>query len=990
MTESSVRPRPSIATTHAGDESQSQYASAQSYIQDSTRYDEDDDESMWTAPSSRHFRFDERPSNASSSASASPNAGPYYDSSIEVLATPKRPPFVSNPSSCSTASSSGSEVDMSGPIASPFFVPPPTRTPRAVVSNKENRNSLLAPTPRPNSPLPPLPPPKSTARHLRGPSNTTTTNSTAPYRAPSLSKHNSLAAFQAAHHPLTDDKPTTSEDSHRTSSDVDLDVSFDYDARKDLYADERSGSSSSASSSKARTSSDEDGGTSTGQGSLERLEREVMTGGWVGIEMPSGPQEHGIPEGQLVRSGSGKLVGARASKARSALDLRAQFKAAELERQAEARQQEVSIVVMEASGASLEHDDFLRRDAIRAGKRPVEGERAIGNLVESRHPPTLEAKERAWRRRSAGFGFAYNTTESLHAPDPSSRQAPHSAPLASEPVFANLQRQKPAHQVVVDLSPFSAELDQAKRTKAFPLPLRLNPKRSSLSAPPATSPKASPNVAVASRQSLAYYDSDVASPEPSPLFDDHSDFEGGGGRMTNRTAPSTPNDTPLLQECFSDDDTTPPPVPDKDDTQGLAGLGFDFDISDASPSFSRSHDDDEFPVVPLRRRSLPPPANSSQRPSTTTFTAGQVRRRMSNRHMPIPSLSISPPPRTAMNEQALEDILETDSSRSSQDSSEDPTVSPSRRISRRLSSSNPGLAGIGTSAAGTSRRHGGGAVEPTSTSTPTNDRGGATIITPQHLLITPSSSDTNSRGEQLSSSPSFSFSPAPLRLVKAQLLRAAGYRYDNVPTSSPPLASSPASVSQESIHHATSSPRKVPATPQPLELSEKPSQGRTGATSAQGNVSGGEAKIKRRNRVGTTLEELSDLLSSSAETWIDEVIPAKLAFIAGFLLGPWCWIIGGWYLRPQDGELPQSRGTRCRAATCNCGRILRGSTSRQQAQHTTRSPVSNTRGRRGDEPREDDWAGLDKWVFGNRVAACGGGVGIAVLVGVAIWAAASA
>lgn len=42
------------------------------------------------------------------------------------------------------------------------------------------------------------------------------------------------------------------------------------------------------------------------------------------------------------------------------------------------------------------------------------------------------------------------------------------------------------------------------------------------------------------------------------------------------------------------------------------------------------------------------------------------------------------------------------------------------------------------------------------------------------------------------------------------------------------------------------------------------------------------------------------------------------------------------------------------------------------------------------ERSEDDWMGMDKWVFGNRVAACGGGVGIAVLVGIAIWAAASA
>ncbi|GAA5896498.1 uncharacterized protein JCM6883_006924 [Sporobolomyces salmoneus] len=963
-----VSARPSYATTHGGDESH--YASAQSYLQDTTQEEEDQEsnESMWTAPSSSHhqrFYQDERPSSFTNG---------HGESSVEILSTPaRRPPLTANlSSSISTNSndslSSGSEVDLSGPLSSPFFVPPPparsTRTPRR--DNKENRNSLLAPTPRPNSPLPPLPPAKSTARHLRGPSNTTTTMSNAPFRAPPLTEHNSLAAFQAAHRHVIDSIPTTSEDSHRTSSDVDLDISFDYDARKDTFSDERSGSPSSGSS-KGISSSEEE----SGKGSLEKLEREVMKGGWVGIEMSKGPQEHGIPEGQLVRSGSGKLVGARASKARSALDLRAQFKAAELERQQQemlsTREEQVSIVVMEES---IDREEWRRRNEIRAGKRPVEGERAGVD-----HRMTLETQVRAQRRRSAGFGFAYNKTESLHAPPPL-RQPPHSAPLASEPVFANQQQQKPAHQVV-DLSPFSAELDQAKRTKAFPLPLRLNPKRSSLTAATTNSP--SPKLAghtfhtAGSRQSLIYYDSDVASSEPSPLFDEHSDDEGGGGTgraMTNRTAPSTPNDTPLFQECFSDEETTPPPpLPHKDREESLAGLGFDFDISETSPSLSsQTRDREEFPVVPLRRRSLPPVA-----PSPPTVT---TRRRMSNRHMPIPSLSISPPTRTAMNDLPLEDILETDSSRSSQDSSVDPTVSPSRRISRRLSSSNPGLAGIGTGVV--NRRQSFTNPQINQTSTPTNDRGGATIITPQHLLVTPSASDS-SKPRGLSSSPSFSFSPAPLRLVKAQLLRAAGYRYDHVPTASPPLDSSPSLDSRESIQHATSSPRKIPATPQPPRLNEKPQA--TVIPQARGG------RVKRRNRVGTTLEELSDLLSSSAETWIDEVIPAKLAFIAGFLLGPWCWIIGGWYLRPQDGELPQSRGTRCRTATCNCGRILRGSTSRQQAQHTTTSRkgekgVSRERG-------EDDWAGLDKWVFGNRVAACGGGVGIAVLVGVAIWAAAS-
>jgi len=293
---------------------------------------------------------------------------------------------------------------------------------------------------------------------------------------------------------------------------------------------------------------------------------------------------------------------------------------------------------------------------------------------------------------------------------------------------------------------------------------------------------------------------------------------------------------------------------------------------------------EEFAVVPLRRRSLPPP------PIPSTVTTRRISN-STNRHVQIPSLSISPPPRTHNKDHSspLEDILETDSSRSSQDSSLDPTVSPSRRISRRLSSSNPGIAGIGSSSNNRSQSTAAAVVvrrqsftnNAGQTSTPTNERG-ATVVTPQHLLVTPSVPSSNdSQRPNSSSSPSFSFSPAPLRLVKAQLLRAAGYRYDHIPTSSPPLGSDPASFEPSIPQHATSSPRKKPATPQPpqLSLNEKalPSLNSTASSQA------GRARLsKKRNRVGVTFEELSDLLSSTAESWIDEVIPAKLAFIVIF------------------------------------------------------------------------------------------------------------
>ena len=228
MTATSFRPRPSCATTNGGDESHSQYASAHSYLQDTTQGEEEEEgeteESMFTAPSTHsatRYYYEDRGRGGG-------DKGYQEDSSVEILSTvntPKRPPFVSNPSSVSTVSttstSSGSEVDFSGPLKSPFFVPPRSQSrplpPTFSPSSKENRNSFLAPTRRPTSPLPPLPPAgssSSTIRHLRGPSNTTTTtNPNAPHRAPPLTSHNSLASFQASH---SENRPTTSEDSHRT------------------------------------------------------------------------------------------------------------------------------------------------------------------------------------------------------------------------------------------------------------------------------------------------------------------------------------------------------------------------------------------------------------------------------------------------------------------------------------------------------------------------------------------------------------------------------------------------------------------------------------------------------------------------------------------------------------------------------------------------------------------------------------------------------
>lgn len=40
--------------------------------------------------------------------------------------------------------------------------------------------------------------------------------------------------------------------------------------------------------------------------------------------------------------------------------------------------------------------------------------------------------------------------------------------------------------------------------------------------------------------------------------------------------------------------------------------------------------------------------------------------------------------------------------------------------------------------------------------------------------------------------------------------------------------------------------------------------------------------------------------------YLDSVSPAQATFLLGFLLGPCCWLLGGWWLRSSDGELPST------------------------------------------------------------------------------------
>ncbi|KAK4055288.1 TAT-binding protein-like protein 7, AAA ATPase [Microbotryomycetes sp. JL201] len=103
---------------------------------------------------------------------------------------------------------------------------------------------------------------------------------------------------------------------------------------------------------------------------------------------------------------------------------------------------------------------------------------------------------------------------------------------------------------------------------------------------------------------------------------------------------------------------------------------------------------------------------------------------------------------------------------------------------------------------------------------------------------------------------------------------------------------------------------------------------------------------------------------------LDETPPAKLTLWLGFILGPWLWIIGGWYLRGGDGELPGTQGIRCHEAGCKCGRLL--SRMKLTSQHFRHGEAMQT-GLQGAAARIDHakWMGMDEWVFWNRVAGIG-------------------
>ncbi|GAA5903193.1 hypothetical protein JCM8208_002233 [Rhodotorula glutinis] len=868
-----------------------------------------------------------------------------------LVARPKLHTSESALSVVSTASTSSDlVVSASGPMPSPFFVPPPAKPLRhlahshAEPSHDHAAQRAPSPFPRPDSPLPALPS-SSALAHPPAPVPPSTSHYPSPPTA-----HNSLAAFKAAQ-AAADSQGGCSSSTHRTSSDVDLDLSFE---RASALRDSRGSSSLLHDELVVEAHEGEH-------------ERDGAEGDWVGIEAQERasprPAVHDIPERDLVRSSSGQLVGARHARATSAMDLRAQFKAAADAEGAQGRD-DVAITIDalgstagewryggDGEGEEGEGEyDAVRRHVIRQGKRPLEGARAQHEPDEYALTAPLEPVERFAtlspheHEQDGGGGFAFNPTGTLW------REPPRSAPPLSQPTFADRQQQ---HQ--------QGHASRPSQSRGFPLPLRLlqHTKRSAeaLVSPASAFARSTGGGRVRAATTGTVADSDVDSlAGASPMFDSDGDHDG-----TVRTAPSTPNDTPLFQDCFDSDDMTPPlphAVPHRLGSSALAGLGLDFGDRDRDDALEAR---DEFPLVPLRhnvrRVSLPPVAE----------------RRRSVRHDKIPSLSISPPPpmvEERLSEDGARSVGTSSSTLSSTDSGVDPTVSPSRRLSRRLSLA---AAGPTAPAADPGPRPPPPASRPsvhfdtrstsfpflhktdTPSSTTSSSTAGPSIPTPQHLLVSPSPGPNGIKRD-----PSFSFSPAPLRLVKVQLLRAAGY-------------GTGASSSAE--------------TPAAAEDARPASPGAPVEATVDVAAAVGDGETATRVRRASPVAWWDDLGGwfQAPSGWVDEVVPAKLAFLAGFLFfAPWLWLLGGWYLRPLDGEFHSQRGTRCRDDQCGCGRIMRGSGSGGVgvAAH------GSERAQLGDEGER--YAGLDRWVFMNRVAATGGGAGVAVLFGVAVWAAATA
>ncbi|SCV68308.1 BQ2448_429 [Microbotryum intermedium] len=643
--------------------------------------------------------------------------------------------------------------------------------------------------------------------------------------------------------------------SHRLSSDVDLDLSFDYHQEPEVtFGDEVSIESAPAE--------------------------------WIGIDMTGRPAEHDVPEGELVRSPSGRLLGTHKKRVRSAVDLRAQFRMAE---QAIAIPMIEDVPTEDVPGAT---EGMVVNESTHAPSRLPVG--TFGRRVPV---PIKKRLPTSWEN-----GFAFNPTDPLMVPLPDS-------PCCSPSPSPNLTNEfKPL------AAPFRfLERARSKVRSGSPLP---SPVLARSPVDVQGKGRAPPNEGLVDVQQFLQRQTEEATAhrQHSPSQLAHSAMAKGGSPTTSShegasATPTTnefrspvsksmfehPQHSSSSSETFDTAETTPNPDVDHFEDQqrarqfegvatsnalkhagGLAGLGI---------AFNPSEDDGRFVRRPLASRQV-----RHQGSSELVRPHG---------HRTIPSLSVTRP---------IEDGCET-SSVTSRDSAVDATAP-------RRNSWHSG--------------HFGGASQefPTSFATRRRSLYGNEA---HHVLI----SETSSRGrmapQTAPASPRFSFTPAPLRLVKAHC----------PPTKLDTAAGLPMSTS---LHHH-----------------------------------------RRRHSVGSLVEATI----TRPGHYIETTVPSKLLFLAGFLLGPWCWIIGGWWVRPSDGELRKTRGTRCREEGCACGMMVQEDRSRGTPQrHQPRSKgltahFTNAVG--GDTHESINWMGLDEWVFTNRVLAVTSGVAVAVVVSIAMF-----
>jgi hypothetical protein len=107
--------------------------------------------------------------------------------------------------------------------------------------------------------------------------------------------------------------------------------------------------------------------------------------------------------------------------------------------------------------------------------------------------------------------------------------------------------------------------------------------------------------------------------------------------------------------------------------------------------------------------------------------------------------------------------------------------------------------------------------------------------------------------------------------------------------------------------------------------------------------------------------------------------PAQVLFVAAFIFGPWCFVLGGWGLRHLDGECVSVKGVRCRcnddAETCTC----QAETYRQIRLSGGKKLVAQAAaaGAAGQGVKHR----LDKYIMANRIAALlSGTVGLVLAI----------